>query len=76
MLPIEMLVLDYIKENKDNHVLYRVTPLFKENNLLVTGVEMEGYSIEDNGKLSFNVFVYNIQPDVNINYLTGELVDK
>ena len=76
MLPIEMLVLDYIKENKDNHVLYRVTPLFKGDNLLVTGVEMEGYSIEDNGKLSFNVFVYNVEPGATLNYETGELIDN
>lgn len=76
MLPIEMLVLDYIKENKDNHVLYRVTPLFKGDNLLASGVEMEGYSIEDNGKLSFNVFVYNVQPGANLNYATGELINN
>ena len=76
MLPIEMLVLDYIKENKDNHVLYRVTPLFKGDNLLATGVEMEGYSIEDNGKLSFNVFVYNVEPGATLNYETGELIDN
>ena len=76
MLPLEMLVLDYIKENENNHVLYRVTPLFKEENLLATGVEMEAYSIEDNGKLSFNVFVYNVQPGVDINYKTGELLNN
>ncbi len=76
MLPIEMLVLDYIKENKDNHVLYRVTPLFKGDNLLASGVEMEGYSIEDNGKLSFNVFVYNVQPGANLNYATGEVISN
>lgn len=74
MLPIENLVLEYMKENKDNHVLYRVTPLFKGENLLASGVQMEAYSIEDNGKLSFNVFVYNIQPGLTINYATGELI--
>ena len=76
MLPIEMLVLNYMKENPNNHVLYRVTPLFKENNLLASGVEMEAYSIEDNGKLCFNVFVYNIQPGVNLNYETGEVINN
>ena len=76
MLPIETQVLEYMNKNKNNHVLYRVTPLFKENNLLATGVQMEGYSVEDNGKLSFNVFVYNIQPEINLNYATGEVMSK
>lgn len=76
MLPIEKLVLDYMKENTNNHVLYRVTPLFKGENLVASGVEMEAYSIEDNGKLSFNVFVYNIQPGATINYATGELINN
>ena len=76
MLPIENLVLEYMNKNKDNHVLYRVTPLFKGDNLLATGVEMEAYSIEDNGKLSFNVFIYNVAPDVNLNYLTGEVINN
>ena len=75
MLTIERLVLDYMNKNKDNHVLYRVTPLFKENNMLATGVEMEGYSVEDNGEgLSFNYFVYNVQPGANIDYATGKLI--
>ena len=73
MLPIERLVYDYINKNIDNHVLYRVTPIFKEENLLASGVQMEAYSVEDNGKLSFNVFVYNVQPGANIDYKTGEL---
>lgn len=76
MLPIERLVLEYINENKDNHVLYRVTPIFKGNNLLASGVEMEAYSVEDNGKLSFNVFVYNIQPEASLDYATGELLNN
>ena len=71
-----MLVLNYMKENKNNHVLYRITPLFKENNLLASGVEMEAYSIEDNGKLAFNVFVYNVQPGVSLNYETGEVINN
>ena len=74
MLPIEKLVLEYMNKNQNNHVLYRVTPVFKGDNLLASGVEMEGYSIEDNGQLSFNVFIYNIQPGANINYATGELI--
>ena len=76
MLPIERLVYDYINKNRDNHVLYRVTPIFKEENLLASGVEMEAYSVEDNGKLSFNVFIYNVQPGANIDYKTGELLSN
>ena len=76
MLPIENLVLEYMKKNKDNHVLYRVTPVFKGENLLATGVEMEAYSVEDNGELSFNVFVYNIQPGAKLDYATGKLLSN
>ena len=75
MLPIERLVLEYMKKNPNNHVLYRVTPIFKGENLLATGVEMEAYSVEDNGKFFFNVFVYNIQPGAKLNYATGELLN-
>ena len=75
MLTFEKKVYEYINKNKNNHVLYRVTPIFKENNLLASGVQMEAYSIEDNGKgVCFNVFVYNVQPGVNINYETGEII--
>ena len=74
MLQIEKLVLEYMNKNQNNHVLYRVTPMFKGNNLLASGVEMEGYSVEDNGKLCFNVFVYNVQPGAKLNYETGELL--
>ena len=76
MLTMEKMVLEYMNKNKNNHVLYRVTPVFDGDNLLATGVEMEAYSIEDNGKLSFNVFVYNIQPGAELNYKTGELINK
>lgn len=63
MLPFENRVSDYIKKKPENHVLYRVTPIFKENNLVASGVEIEAYSVEDNGQgVSFNVFVYNVQP--------------
>ena len=73
MLPFENKVADYIEKNENNHVLYRVTPIFENDNLLAKGVEIEAYSVEDNGKgICFNVFVYNIQPGINIDYRTGE----
>lgn len=72
MLPFENMVADYIKET-NNHVLYRVTPIFEGNNLVATGVQMEAYSIEDDGDgICFNVFVYNAQPQISINYANGE----
>ena len=75
MLPFENKVADYIKENENNHVLYRVTPIFEGENLLAKGVEMEAYSIEDNGQgVCFNVFVYNVEPGVTIDYATGKSV--
>lgn len=71
MLPYENMVADYIKET-NNHVLYRVTPVFEENNLVATGVQMEAKSVEDNGEgIEFNVFVYNVQPGITIDYATG-----
>lgn len=70
MLEFENKVSNYVRET-DNHVLYRVTPMFKDDNLVATGVLMEAYSLEDKGKLSFNVFVYNVQPNIEIDYLTG-----
>ncbi len=74
MLPFENEVANYIKSNKNNvHVLYRVTPIFKGNNLLASGVEMEAYSVEDKGKgVCFNVYVYNVQKGINIDYSTGD----
>ncbi len=72
MLEFENQVAQYIKKTK-NHVLYRVTPIFEGNNLVATGVEMEAYSVEDEGKgVNFNVFVYNVQDGIEINYLNGE----
>lgn len=72
MLPFEDMVHDYVKETK-NHVLYRVTPIFKDNNLLASGCLMEGYSVEDNGDgIMFCVYAYNAQPGITIDYLTGE----
>jgi len=71
MLPFENKIADYIKET-GNHVAYRVTPIFSGNNLLASGVQMEAYSVEDNGKgICFNVYCYNVQDGININYATG-----
>ena len=72
MLPFENMVADYIKET-NNHVLYRVTPIFENNNLLASGVLIEAKSVEDNGKgILFNVYCYNVQPNIEINYANGE----
>ena len=72
MLEFENKVADYVKET-NNHVLYRVTPIFKGDNLLASGVQMEAYSVEDNGKgISFNVYVYNVQDGITIDYKTGD----
>ena len=71
MLPFENMVADYVEET-GNHVLYKVTPVYKGNNLVATGVKMEAKSVEDKGKgICFNVFVYNVQPGITINYATG-----
>ena len=72
MLPFENLVADYVKET-DNHVLYRVTPAFQGTELVARGVQMEAYSVEDSGDgVCFNVFCYNVQPGVEIDYATGD----
>jgi DNA-entry nuclease len=71
MLPFEDMVADHIQET-NNHVLYRVTPIFEGKNLVASGVQMEAQSVEDHGKgIEFNVFVYNIQPGITIDYATG-----
>jgi len=71
MLPFENEVAEYVKET-DNHVMYRVTPVFDKSNLLARGVQMEAYSVEDEGEgVSFNVFVNNIQPGIKIDYSDG-----
>lgn len=71
MLPFEDMVADYVKET-ENHVLYRVTPIYEGKNLVASGVQMEGYSVEDKGRgISFNVYCYNAQPGVKIDYKTG-----
>jgi len=72
MLELENKVADYIKKTK-NHVLYRVTPIYEDSNLLASGVEMEAYSVEDNGKgIKFHVYVYNVEEGIEINYKNGE----
>lgn len=72
MLPFENMVAEYIDNNPDNHVLYRVTPIFKGNNLVASGVQMEAFSVEDNGNgICFNIYVYNVQPGVEIDYSDG-----
>lgn len=72
MLPFENDVADYI-EITNNHVYYKVTPIFEGNNLFANGVQMQAYSVEDNGQgISFNVYCYNVQPGVAIDYATGD----
>lgn len=71
MLPFENMVADYIRET-DNHVAYRITPVYDGNDLVAKGVQMEAYSVEDDGEgICFNVFCYNVQPGVKIDYTTG-----
>lgn len=73
MLPFENKVAEYIDKNESNHVLYRVTPIFNGDNKLASGIQMEAWSIEDNGKgIHFNVYCYNVQPGIVIDYTTGE----
>ena len=72
MLPFENMVADYIKDT-GNHVMYRCTPVFAENELVARGVHLEAYSVEDKGDgICFNVFIFNVQPGIKIDYLTGE----
>ena len=71
MLPFENIVAEYVQET-DNHVMYRVTPVFEGENLVASGVQMEAESVEDDGVgISFNVYVYNVQPGIYIDYATG-----
>ena len=71
MLDHENMVAEYVKAN-NGYVAYQVTPIFDGNNLMATGVQMEGYSIDDNGAtICFNIFCYNVQPGVDIDYKTG-----
>lgn len=72
MLPFENQVADYVTET-GNRVLYRVTPIYEGDDLVAKGVVMEAYSVEDSGAgVSFNVFVYNVQPGIVIDYSTGD----
>lgn len=72
MLPFENLVADYVKET-GNHVLYRSTPVFEGDNLVASGVVMEALSVEDDGEgVCFHVYVYNVQPGIEIDYATGK----
>lgn len=76
MLPYENKVAKYIEENPDNHVLYKVEPLFDGNDLVAKGVNMQAESVEDNGKgLSFNVYVFNYQPGYIVDYKDGTVED-
>lgn len=72
MKQFEDKVYNYLKQNQENHVIYRVIPYFVNNNKLANGVNIEAYSIEDNGDLHFNVYVYNVQEGIIIDYETGE----
>lgn len=72
MLPYEEMVADYIRTS-GNHVLYRVTPIYKGDNKLCSGVQIEAYSVEDAGAgICFNVYCYNVQPGIDLSYLTGD----
>lgn len=72
MLPFENMVAEYVRET-ENHVLYRVTPIFEGENLVANGVQIEAKSVEDNGQaICFNVYVYNNQPGITIDYSNGE----
>lgn len=72
MLPFENKVAEYIKETR-NHVLYRVTPIYEGKNLVASGVQIEAKSVEDDGKgICFNIYCYNVQPGITIDYKTGE----
>ena len=72
MLPFENQVADYIKQT-DNHVLYRVTPVYEGSDLVSWGIQMEAYSVEDNGAgVCFNVLCFNAEPGVGIDYATGD----
>lgn len=76
MLPWETMVMNYL-DHSENHVLYRVTPYFKDDELVARGVEMEAYSVEDQGAgICYHVFVYNYQPGIEIDYRNGESKEK
>ena len=72
MQKYEIMVGNYIRKTS-NHVLYRSTPIFEGDNLIATGIKLEARSVEDNGKgIKFNIFIYNVQPGIEIDYKTGD----
>lgn len=72
MLPFENEVAEYVKKT-NNHVLYRVTPIYKDNNLLASGIQIEALSMEDGGVgIKFNVYIYNVQDGIEIDYANGD----
>ena len=76
MLPFENMVDDYV-ERTENHVLYRVTPIYEEKNLVASGVQIEAWSVEDEGEgICFCVYIPNVQPGITIDYATGESKEK
>ncbi len=76
MLPFETELLSYLRST-NNHVLYRVTPIYEGKELVARGVQMEAWSVEDSGRgLKFNVFCYNIQPGIQIDYKSGKTSEK
>ena len=76
MQDYEKQVTRYLWDHPDNHVMYRVTPLFKGTELVCRGVLMEAYSVEDQGELEFCVFVYNAEPGATIDYATGDYMEN
>lgn len=79
MISWENDVAEYIKKNEKNnyHVLYRVTPIFEGENKLASGVHMEAMSVEEREKgICFNIYIYNVQPNIEIDYATGENYKK
>ncbi len=72
MLPFENRIASYVRQT-GNHVLYRVTPLYREDDLVCRGIQLEACSVEDSGEgLKFHVFIYNVQPGIEIDYATGD----
>ena len=74
MQDYEKKVTAYLWDHEDNHVMYRVTPVYRGDELICRGVLMEAYSVEDHGKLEYCVFVYNAEPGATIDYLTGDFM--
>lgn len=73
MLPFEILLAEYIDDHPNSPVLYRATPIYEGDNLVASGVELEAYSLEDDGRsICFHVFCYNVQPGIEIDYATGK----